>query len=81
MLGEHHDLLHELPDHKEAIHNLKLSNAHFHRLFDEYHNLTNKVESVEKNNSNIADEHLKEMKVKRLELKDEMLKMIMDNNA
>ena len=79
MLGEHHDLHHEFPEHKDAIHHLKMNNAHFQRLFEEYHNLTHKIESVEKNNSNISDEHLKEMKIKRLDLKDGMLQMIVEN--
>lgn len=78
MLGEHHDLLHELPEHKDAIHNLKMNDAHFNRLFTEYHDLTHKIESIEKNNSNIADEHLKEMKTKRLTLKDDMFKIIVN---
>jgi len=76
MLGEHHDLHHELPDHKEAIHHLKMNNAHFQRLFEEYHHLTHTIESIEKNNSNTSDGHLKEMKIKRLGLKDGMLQMI-----
>lgn len=78
MLGEHHDLLHELPEHKDAIHNLKMNNAHFNRLFTEYHDLTHTIESIEKNNSNITDEHLKEMKTKRLTLKDDMFKIIVN---
>lgn len=78
MQGEHHDLVHELPGHKDMIHHLKMNNTHFQRLFNEYHDLTNKIETVEKNNSNIADEHLKEMKVKRLDLKDDMFKMIVN---
>lgn len=79
MLGEHHDLHHEFPEHKDAIHHLKMNNAHFQRLFKEYHNLTHEIESVEKNNSNISDDHLKEMKIKRLDLKDGMLQMIVEN--
>lgn len=81
MLGEHHDLIHELPEHKEAIHYLKMHNAHFLRLFDEYHTVTHTIESIEKNNSNITDAHLKAMKIKRLDLEDGMLKMIRDNKS
>ena len=33
MLGEKHDLLHELPEYKERIHELKISNHHFAKLF------------------------------------------------
>ena len=34
MIGEKHDLAHELPEFKEKIHELKLSNRHFQKLFD-----------------------------------------------
>jgi uncharacterized protein YdcH (DUF465 family) len=36
---EKHDLIHELPEYKEAIHLLKTNSAHFAKLFDEYHEL------------------------------------------
>jgi len=39
MLGEKHDLIHELPEHRERIHDLKMNDHHFARLFDEYHEL------------------------------------------
>ena len=37
MLGEKHDLHHEFPEHHDRIHASTLSNTHFVRLFDEYH--------------------------------------------
>lgn len=77
--GEHHDLAHEFPQHKDDIHHLKMNNKHFDRLFGEYHDVTNMVENIEKNNSNVSDSHLKEMKLKRLALKDDLYKMILDN--
>ena len=36
MLTEKHDLIHELPEHREKIHELKMNNNHFARLFEEY---------------------------------------------
>ncbi len=35
MLGEKHDLVHELPEYKERIHELKMNNHHFSKLFNE----------------------------------------------
>ena len=32
---EKHDLIHELPESKEAIHLLKTNSTHFAKLFDE----------------------------------------------
>ena len=80
MLGEHHDLHHEFPEHKDAIHHLKMNNTHFKRLFTDYHSLTHEIESVEMNNNNSFDERLKEMKIKRLGLKDSMLQMIVQDH-
>ena len=34
MLNEKHDLIHELPEHRETIHNLKMTDDHFARLFE-----------------------------------------------
>ena len=34
---EKHDLLHEFPESKDTIHELKTNNRHFARLFDQYH--------------------------------------------
>ncbi|MBA4135475.1 MAG: GTP-binding protein, partial [Flavobacterium sp.] len=31
---EKHDLLHEFPQYQEKIHELKVSDAHFRKLFD-----------------------------------------------
>ncbi len=78
---DHHDLLHELPEYAEAIHNLKLSNQHFARLFDEYHTLTNRVEEIEAKDSPIADLTLEDMKKLRLKLKDELYAMILAHKA
>ena len=40
---EHHDLHHEFPEFKDTIHQLKMSNHHFTRLFDEYHKVNREV--------------------------------------
>jgi len=33
MFGEHHDLVHEFPEHKARIHELKMNQQHFAKLF------------------------------------------------
>ena len=55
---EHHDLAHEFPQHKDKIHGLKMSNAHFAKLFDAYHALTKDVERLEGEGVPVADETL-----------------------
>lgn len=43
MTIEHHDLVHEFPQLRDRIHELKTSNTHFRKLFDEYHTLTTSI--------------------------------------
>lgn len=76
MLYEKHDLLHELPEHKDAIHHLKMNNAHFSRLFDEYHETTHEVHRIEIGVENTSDDYLEEKKKLRLNLKDQLFHMI-----
>jgi len=76
MLTEKHDLVHELPEHKDAIHNLKMTNQHFARLFDEYHKVDHEVHRIETGIENTSDEYLEERKKVRLYLKDELFRMI-----
>ena len=76
MLNEKHDLIHELPEHRETIHNLKITDNHFAKLFDEYHEVDHEVHRIETNVETTSDEYLEEKKKQRLHLKDELLKMI-----
>ena len=76
MLTEKHDLVHELPEHRDAIHNLKMSDQHFARLFEEYHEVDHEVHRIETGVENTSDEYLEERKKRRLQLKDELYRMI-----
>jgi uncharacterized protein YdcH (DUF465 family) len=73
---EHHDLAHEFPEYKERIHDLKVSDAHFRKLFDEYDQVTTRVEALEKQESPVTDESMEELKKQRLALKDELYSML-----
>lgn len=76
MLHEKHDLLHELPEHRERIHELKMSNAQFAKMFDEYHDIDHEIHRIETGIENTSDEYLEDRKKNRLYLIDEMYKMI-----
>ncbi|MGD9709952.1 MAG: YdcH family protein [Halothiobacillaceae bacterium] len=76
MTVDHHDLAHEFPEHKERIHQLKMDDAHFAKLFDEYNDLTNRIEVLENNEVPVADESLKDLKKQRLTLKDQLYAML-----
>ncbi len=73
---EKHDLIHEIPESKEAIHHLKTSNNHFAKLFDEYHEVDHAVRHFEGGAENTSDEHLEDLKKQRLNLKDQLSGMI-----
>jgi len=76
MLGEKHDLIHELPEYKEQIHELKMSNNHFAHQFEKYHEIDREVHRIEEGVENTSDEYLEEVKKKRLALKDELFAII-----
>ena len=76
MINEKHDLVHELPEHRDTIHNLKMTNNHFARLFDEYHEVDHEIHRIETGVENTADEYLEVKKKQRLNLKDELFQMI-----
>ena len=69
MTIEKHDLHHEFPEHSDAIHELKMNNAHFSRLFDEYHEVEHEVHRIDTGVENTSDDYLGEQKKKPLTLK------------
>ncbi len=78
---EKHDLIHEFPESKDTIHTLKMSDQHFARLFDEYHDLQHEVHRIETEVETTSDEYLDTQKKKRLLLKDQLYAIIKDYEA
>jgi uncharacterized protein YdcH (DUF465 family) len=76
MLGEKHDLIHEFPEYKDKIHQLKTTNEHFARLFEEYHEIEHEVRRIEEGVETTSDDYLEIQKKKRLNLKDRLLEML-----
>lgn len=76
MLSDYHDLAHEHPEYKDQIHDLKTSNAHFAKLFNQYHEVNKEILRVEKGVEAASDERLEDIKKQRLFLKDEMMQML-----
>lgn len=68
----HHPLITEFPEHREAIHDLKVSNAHFRRLFDEYHRVDREVVRIEGEIKPASDAVTEGLKKRRLQLKDDL---------
>jgi uncharacterized protein YdcH (DUF465 family) len=73
---EKHDLNHEFPEYHDEIHQLKMHDQHFAKLFDEYHSKDHEVHRLELGNEVSADEYLEQLKKERLLLKDQLLRML-----
>lgn len=71
-----HELAEEFPEHVDKIHDLKGANAHFAKLFDEYHQLNREIHRAETNIEPTDDFHMEDMRKKRLLLKDEIFGML-----
>lgn len=78
---EKHDLHHEFPEHHDAIHDLKMNDAHFARLFAEYHEVDHEVHRIETGAENTSDDYLNERKKVRLHLKEQLLAIIQKYKA
>jgi len=76
MLGEKHDLIHELPEYKDQIRTLKMSNKHFEKIFDKYHELDHQIRRIEEGIETPEDIVTEKLKKERLQLKDELFGMI-----
>jgi uncharacterized protein YdcH (DUF465 family) len=76
MFGEKHDLVHEFPEFKDRIHELKVSNKYFANQFGKYHEIDHEVLRIEEGIENTSDDYLEELKKKRLALKDELFAML-----
>lgn len=76
MLGEHHRLAEEFPEFKDHIHELKMSDAHFARLFEEYEALDKEIIRIEEEIETPSDEYTEELKKKRMLLKDELYSIL-----
>jgi uncharacterized protein YdcH (DUF465 family) len=73
---ENQDLLHVSPDVQEKIEKLINENDHFATLFEEYRKVKHKVALIKSEEVVTTDEHLKELKVKILHLKDEIYSIL-----
>ena len=73
---EKHDLIHELPEYRDRIRELKMTNRRFATQFEKYHDTDHAVLRVEEGFENTSDEYLEELKKKRLALMDELFAMI-----
>ena len=71
-----HELAEEFPEHAEKIHEMKVGNAHFAKLFDEYHEVNRAIHRAETNIEPTDDFHMEDMRKHRMRLKDELVGML-----
>jgi len=81
MTLEKHDLHSEFPEFNDEIHLLKINNAHFSRLFKEYHVINQEIVRIEQGIENTADSYLDQLKLERLNLKDNLFSMLKAEKA
>ena len=67
-----------LHEYRDEIHDLKMSNAHFAKIFEKHNELDKQVEDAEAGRTLLTDMELEVLKKEKLLLKDEAYKMILD---
>ena len=73
---EHHPLIKEFPEHRDQIHSLKVSNAHFAKLADQYEEVDKHICRAEDAAEGHDEAHMHKLKAERLHLKDQVLKVL-----
>jgi uncharacterized protein YdcH (DUF465 family) len=67
-----HELAEEFPDRQAQIARLKAEDAHFAKLSEEYHAINRAIHRAETDIEPTDDLHLRDMRKRRLALKDEI---------
>ena len=71
-----HELAEEFPQSIELMHRLKLEDAHFARLSEQYHEVNRAIHRAETLVEPVSDTHETELRRKRMGLKDEIARML-----
>jgi uncharacterized protein len=73
---EHHALVKDFPEQREALHELRLQDGAFARLADSYEVLDKRICCIECGIEMLADEGLNQLKQERVALKDEVARRL-----
>lgn len=71
-----HELHNEFPQFGELIDELKVKDPKFKEEFQQYAELDQEIEGLERRDSPIGDDKLHQMKQQRLQLKDDLYKTL-----
>ena len=66
-----------LLEYRDEIRDLKMSNAHFTKIFEKHNELDQTITDVNEERLNISDTEVEVLKKEKLLLKDEILMMIL----
>jgi len=76
MQGHHHTIGDVFPEHKEQIHTLKTSNAHFQSLLTKWEEVDKQIARAESRIELMSEEQEEQLRRNRLALKDEIYAML-----
>ncbi|MEL7398419.1 MAG: YdcH family protein [Pseudomonadota bacterium] len=71
-----HELADDFPEHPDRIHDLKVSDPHFARLFEEYHEINRAIHRAETLVEPVEELAEADMRKARMRLKDELYSML-----
>ncbi len=71
-----HELAEEFPGKTDLMHDLKVSDAHFVRLSDEYHQINRQIHRVETGVEPTSQQFETELRKKRMVLKDQIASIL-----
>ena len=67
-----HELREDFPEYVDKIHELKVNDAHFSKLADEYHEVNREIHRLEVATDHASQFEEEELRKKRMRLKDEL---------
>lgn len=71
-----HPLTDEFPEFEAKIHDLKVENEHFKKLFEAYDEVDHEIYRIESDAEPASDETANQLRITRLRLKDELYHML-----
>jgi hypothetical protein len=74
-----HQLAVDFPEFEAKIHDLKVSDNYFKKLFDEYDNLDHEVYRIETDSEPASDNTLNNLRVERVRVKDQIYAYLNQN--
>lgn len=77
---ENHNLTHEFPELEEKINQLKLDDENFRKMYVNYEEVNALIQHYEEGGQNhTTDEHLTDLRKKRMHLKDDLYVFLRSN--